>query len=125
MRDAGKLASATVSGIEMIETIKASGAENGFFQRWSGLNASVNGADVDAAQLESGSGALLQALSGLAGIAVLLLGAALILYGRFTAGNAVGISVVSDFLHGAGRVPAFSGPADAGNARFDGACGGC
>ena len=24
----------------------ASGAENGFFQRWSGLNASVNGADV-------------------------------------------------------------------------------
>lgn len=86
MRDAGKLASATVSGIEMIETIKASGAENGFFQRWSGLNASVNGADVDTAQLESASGAFLQALSGLAGITVLLLGVALILYGRFTAG---------------------------------------
>ena len=33
MRDAGKLASATVSGIEMIETIKASGAENGFFEK--------------------------------------------------------------------------------------------
>lgn len=32
MRDAGKLAGATVSGIEMIETIKASGAENGFFE---------------------------------------------------------------------------------------------
>lgn len=105
MRDAGKLASATVSGIEMIETIKASGAENGFFQRWSGLNASVNGADVDAAQLESGSGALLQALSGLAGIAVLLLGAALILYGRFTAGMLLAFqSFLTSFMAPAGSL---------------------
>lgn len=34
MRDAGKLAGTTVAGIEMIETIKASGAENGFFEKW-------------------------------------------------------------------------------------------
>ena len=37
MRDAGKLAAATVSGIQMVETIKASGAENGYFQKWAGL----------------------------------------------------------------------------------------
>ena len=30
MRDSGKLAGATVAGIEMIETIKASGAEDGY-----------------------------------------------------------------------------------------------
>ena len=36
MREQGKVESVTTSGIEMIETIKASGAENGFFQRWSG-----------------------------------------------------------------------------------------
>lgn len=36
MRDAGKLAGATASGIEMIETIKASGAENGYFEKWAG-----------------------------------------------------------------------------------------
>ena len=41
-RDAGKLAGATVAGIEMIETIKASGAENGFFEKWAGYQASVN-----------------------------------------------------------------------------------
>ena len=41
-RDAAKLSSATMSGISMIETIKASGAENGFFGRWSGYQASVN-----------------------------------------------------------------------------------
>lgn len=32
MRDAGRLAGTTVAGIEMIETIKASGAENGFLK---------------------------------------------------------------------------------------------
>lgn len=32
MRDAGLLEGTTVTGIEMIETIKASGAENGFFR---------------------------------------------------------------------------------------------
>ena len=31
MRDSGKLSSATVSGIQMVETIKSSGAENGYF----------------------------------------------------------------------------------------------
>ena len=51
MRDAGKLAATALSGIEMIETIKASGAENGFFERWSGLNASVNSAEVGFAKL--------------------------------------------------------------------------
>ena len=42
MRDSGKLAGATVAGIEMIETIKASGAEDGYFEKWAGYQASVN-----------------------------------------------------------------------------------
>ena len=58
MRDAGKLAATALSGIEMIETIKASGAENGFFERWSGLNASVNSAEVGFAKLGSTLGIL-------------------------------------------------------------------
>ena len=36
MRDSGKLSAATVSGIQMVETIKSSGAENGYFQKWAG-----------------------------------------------------------------------------------------
>ena len=39
MRDSGKLSGATVSGIEMIETIKANGAENGYFEKWAGYQA--------------------------------------------------------------------------------------
>ena len=51
MRDAGKLAAATLSGIQMIETIKASGSENGYFQKWAGYQASVNAQSVRYARL--------------------------------------------------------------------------
>ena len=39
VRDAGKLSSTTMAGISLTETIKASGAENGFFARWAGYQA--------------------------------------------------------------------------------------
>ena len=42
MRDESKLISSTMAGISMTETIKATGAENGFFQQWAGFQASVN-----------------------------------------------------------------------------------
>ena len=51
MRDSGKLAATTINGIEMIETIKASGAENGYFERWAGFQASVNSSSVKFALL--------------------------------------------------------------------------
>ncbi|MBQ1691779.1 MAG: hypothetical protein II017_03125, partial [Erysipelotrichaceae bacterium] len=39
LRDTGNLSSTTMNGISMIETIKASGAENGFFRKWAGYQA--------------------------------------------------------------------------------------
>lgn len=86
MRDAGKLATTTLSGIEMIETIKASGAENGFFERFSGLNASVNSGTVGFAKIGNTLGVLPELITALANTAVILLGAALIMKGRFTTG---------------------------------------
>lgn len=46
VRDLGNLEATTLTSIEMVETIKASGAENGFFRRWAGYQASVNAQDV-------------------------------------------------------------------------------
>ncbi|WMJ83970.1 NHLP family bacteriocin export ABC transporter peptidase/permease/ATPase subunit [Oscillospiraceae bacterium LTW-04] len=86
MRDAGKLAGTTVAGIEMIETIKASGAENGFFERWAGYQASVNTSSVNFAKLNQYLGAVPTFLLSLANVIVLLLGAMLIMKGAFTAG---------------------------------------
>ncbi|MCM1135213.1 MAG: NHLP family bacteriocin export ABC transporter peptidase/permease/ATPase subunit [Clostridium sp.] len=86
MRDAGRLAGATVSGIEMIETIKASGAENGFFERWAGYQASVNTQKVRYARLDQLLGNVLRFTPVLADTAVLSLGVLLCMRGNFTVG---------------------------------------
>ena len=86
MRDSGKLSSATVSGIQMVETIKASGAENGFFQKWAGYQASVNASEVRFARLDELLGMVPALLSSLAGSAVLVLGVYQAMQGRFTIG---------------------------------------
>ncbi len=85
-RDAGKLASATVSGIEMIETIKSSGAENGYFEQWAGYQASVNTQQVKFVKLNQYLGALPNVIASLADITVLVLGTYMIMQGHFTIG---------------------------------------
>ncbi|MBO4429614.1 MAG: ATP-binding cassette domain-containing protein, partial [Clostridia bacterium] len=86
MRDSGKLASATVSGVEMIETIKASGSENGFFEKWSGYQASVNTQTVRYEKLDQYLGMIPSAISGIMNTAVLILGVWLAMTGSFTPG---------------------------------------
>ena len=86
MRDAGKLSGATVAGIEMIETIKASGAENGFFEKWSGYQASVNTQQVKYAKMNQMLGMIPSLVSSLANSAVLILGVYLTINGAFTVG---------------------------------------
>ena len=86
MRDAGKLASATVSGIQMVETIKASGAENGYFQKWAGYQASVNTQKVKYARLNQYLGAIPTVLSVIASSAVMVIGVGLTMSGKFTLG---------------------------------------
>ena len=95
MRDAGKLASATVSGIQMVETIKASGAENGYFQKWAGYQASVNAQNVRFARLNQYLGMIPTLLSAAADSAVLILGVWLAMRGEFTLG---GIMIFQGFL---------------------------
>ena len=85
-RDEAKLSSATLSGISMIETIKSSGAENGFFGRWAGYQASVNTQSVAYTRLNLFLGSLPSIITSVANIAVLGLGVLLILRGRFTSG---------------------------------------
>ena len=86
MRDMGKLVGATVAGIEMIETIKASGAENGFFEKWSGYQASVNTQQVKYAKLNQYLGMIPPLVSTITNTAVLVIGVYLVMEGRFTVG---------------------------------------
>ncbi len=86
MRDSGKLAGTTVAGIEMIETIKASGAENGFFTKWSGYQASVNTQTVRFVKLSKYLGLLPVLFNNLSSAAVVILGAFLVIQNQFTVG---------------------------------------
>ena len=67
-------AAVTVAGIEMIETIKASGVENGFFQKWSGYQASVNAQNVKSNKMNNYLGMIPAFLSTLANYAVMVMG---------------------------------------------------
>ena len=102
MRDAGKLAGATIAGVEMIETIKASGAENGFFERWAGYQASVNSAKVRFAKMNQYLGMIPAAVSTVTGIAVLTLGIWFAMEGSFTVGMIMAFQ---------GMLSSFSAPA--------------
>ena len=105
MRDQGKLAAATVSGVEMIETIKASGAENGFFEKWSGYQASVNTQTVRFARTSQYLGMIPTILSSLSGTAVLILGIWLTMRGEFTTGMILAFQgFLSSFLAPAGQL---------------------
>lgn len=86
MRDSGKLAGATVAGIEMIETIKASGAEDGYFEKWAGYQASVNTQQVKFQKLNEVLDLLPSLVSSLCSTAVLMLGVYLAMQGEFTVG---------------------------------------
>ena len=98
MRDAGKLAGATVAGVEMIETIKASGAENGFFERWAGYQASVNAQKVKYAKINQYLGMIPSVVSTITGIVVLTLGVWFAMEGTFTVGMVMAFQgVLSSF----------------------------
>ena len=86
MRDSGKLAGATVAGIEMIETIKASGAENGYFEKWSGYQASVNTQKMKFTNLNQYLGLIPSLVSSLTSTAVVAIGVFHTIQGKFTIG---------------------------------------
>jgi NHLM bacteriocin system ABC transporter peptidase/ATP-binding protein len=86
MRDEGRLNGMTLGGIQMIETIKSSGAENGFFEQWAGIRAAVNRSQVEFVKTNTYLGAIPKFVMSGANMAVLIIGAYLILDGAFTAG---------------------------------------
>jgi len=84
--DGGKLYATTVSGMEMIETIKAAGAENGYFQRWAGYQANVAEGTSRMVGINEYLGAIPGVLSSLSNLTVLLMGIWLIISRGFTPG---------------------------------------
>ena len=86
MRDQANLVGCTMAGINMVETLKASGAEGGFFRRWAGYQAAANTQAIKYARLNQYLGLVPSLISSLANAAVLMVGVLLVVRGEFTAG---------------------------------------
>lgn len=86
MRDNGKLAGATVAGIDMIESIKATAAENGYFEKWSGYQAGINSNHVKHALTNQIFWLIQTFITQAANIVILILGVWLVMQGEFTLG---------------------------------------
>ena len=89
MRDSANLGSATLAGISMTETIKASGAEMGFFRKWSGYQAAVNKQQTAFSTMNLKYGMIPQLLNYISNYAVLFMGVVLVINNQFTLGMIV------------------------------------
>jgi NHLM bacteriocin system ABC transporter peptidase/ATP-binding protein len=85
-RDTAKLISATASGIDMIETIKSSGAEKGFFRKWASYQASYDAQLMKSIKVNNYIGMIPSFISTLANYTVLILGIWLVMNKQFTLG---------------------------------------
>ena len=85
-RDKNLASAVLMNGIRMIETIKAAGAENGFFTNWSDHQASSHRAQVSGEKIEQYLSPLPSLIQQISDVIVLSLGTFLMIRGTMTAG---------------------------------------
>ena len=86
-RDKEKLSSATISGLSMLETIKVSGAETAYFEKWAGLQAAVNTQRVRAEKSEIFLSRIPELISRAVYFMIMLAGISYAMQGSFTLGT--------------------------------------
>ncbi len=109
MRDEGKLRGLTVSGIEMIETIKSAGAEEGFFEKWSGYLASSNRQNAKFQIFSINSGLIPAVINSIMTCIILISSIFLVIKGKFSVGMVMAFQgLMSSFLSPANKLIAVS-----------------
>lgn len=86
MIEKGKLQTSTISGISMIETIKASGAENGYFEEWIKIKAAVDDKETSFLRHNSYLNIIPNFVMSATNYVVLIMGVYLMFDGHFTLG---------------------------------------
>ena len=108
LRENGRLAGASVNGIQIIETLKANGAEGDFFARWSGMHANVLAAQQRLGLVTTLANAAPPLLVLLATVAILGFGGLRIFDGTLTVGGLVAFQLVAaGFLQPVGGLVQF------------------
>ncbi len=107
LQETGKAVGATMSGLQMIETIKATAGESNFFARWSGFQARALNAQQALGTSTHFLGVLPPFLAALNHAAVLGFGGYLVMEGHLTLGMLVAFqSLMTSFIEPVNRLVA-------------------
>lgn len=93
--ESGKLSGVTMSGIEMIESLKANGSENDFFQQWSGQQAKVLIENQKLSLTNMGNSIAPNIISQVLGSLILCVGAFRVMDGHLTIGMLMAYQMLS------------------------------
>ena len=86
VQDRGRLMGTAMSGLQSMETLKATGAENDFFSRWAGYNAKVTNGEQGLQRLTRTVALVPTALIGINAAAVMAIGGARVMNGDMSIG---------------------------------------
>lgn len=99
LQDKGKVVSTAIAGLYIIETLKATGSESGFFEKWAGHQAKLINSEQEIGVSNQYLASVPSLLTGITNALVLVLGAYRILDGYITVGMLVAFqSLMSSFL---------------------------
>lgn len=99
MKESANLASTSVIGIDMIETLKATGSEKGFFTKWAGIQANANAQQIRYLKTVVYLSRIPQFITSLTNYIILIMGVWLIMQGQFTIGKLMAFQgFLSSFL---------------------------
>ncbi len=100
IQEQGKVAGVAISGLQSIETIKASGLESDFFARWAGHYAKAVNAQQAMAVIHQNSGVVPSFLSGITAMLVLVVGGLRVMDGAMSIGMLVAFqSLMQSFMN--------------------------
>ncbi|MEM7553425.1 MAG: NHLP family bacteriocin export ABC transporter peptidase/permease/ATPase subunit [Cyanobacteria bacterium P01_A01_bin.84] len=99
MQEQGKVSGVAISGLQSMETLKASGLESDFFNRWAGYYAKAVNVRQDMDTLNQSLGTLPTFLSGVTSMLLLAVGGLRVMDGNLTIGMLVAFqALMSQFM---------------------------